>query len=125
MQMLETLFTDLTDVRLWLIVLIVSAVGLAEKLAIYRAGQRSAEAGLATSMPGIDGERRAKLETMFETRGTYILLLASIPGIGAAMAAVAGNVGVATATFVLWVAISILIRNWLIVILSGQLVTLF
>ncbi len=41
------------------------------------------------------------------------------------MAAVAGNVGVATATFILWVTISLLVRNWLIVILSGQLAILF
>lgn len=122
--MFEILVKDLTDVRLWLLVLLVSAVGLAEKLAIYHAGQRTAKADLS-SLPGVNEERRTRLETIFQMKGTYILLLASIPGIGAAMAAVAGNVGVATATFVLWVTISILIRNWLIVILSGQLANLF
>ncbi len=96
----------------------VTAVGLAEKLALYRAGQRSAKAALS-DVPGFNPERRARLEAMFQTRGTYILLLASIPGIGAATAAVA------TATLVLWVTISILVRNWLIVILSGQLAILF
>ncbi|MGW8319491.1 MAG: hypothetical protein ACWGPS_09615 [Candidatus Promineifilaceae bacterium] len=122
--MLDILVTDLTNPRLWLLVLLVSAVGLAEKLAIYRAGQRTAEADL-TSLPGVNEERRARLETMFQTRGTYILLLASIPGVGAAMAAVSGNVGVATATFVLWATISLLVRNWLLVILSGQLSIVF
>jgi membrane protein DedA with SNARE-associated domain len=122
--MLETLFVDLTDLRLWLIVLIVSVLGLVEKLAIYRAGRESAKADLS-DVPGFYPERRARIEAMFQTRGTYILLLASIPGIGAAIAAVAGNVGVATAVFVFWVAISNLTRNWLIVILSGQLVSLF
>ena len=122
--MLEILIADLTDLRLWLFVLIVSAIGLAEKLAFYRAGQRSAGADLST-IPGINAERRARLETMFQTRGTYILLLASIPGIGAATTAVAGNVGVAIIAFILWVTISNLIRNWLIVILSGQLAILF
>lgn len=77
--MLETLVADLTDVRLWLLVLLVSAVGLAEKLAIYHAGQRTAKADLS-SLPGVNEERRARLETMFQMRGTYILLLASIPG---------------------------------------------
>lgn len=121
--MLEILVTDLTDLRLWLIVILISAVGLAEKLAIYRAGQRTAKADLS-GLPGVTQERRARLEQMFETRGSYILLLASIPGIGAAMTAIAGNVGITTAVFVLWVTISILVRNWLIVILSGQ-VTIF
>lgn len=122
--MLETIVTDLTDLRLWLIIILVSAIGLAEKLAIYRAGLSTAKADL-TNLPGVTNERRARLEQFFQTRGTYILLLASIPGLGSAMAAVAGNVGVAAATFVLWVTISILIRNWLIVILSGQLASLF
>jgi len=102
----------------------VTAVRLAEKLALYRAGQRSAKAALS-DVPGFNPERRARLEAMFQTRGTYILLLASIPGIGAATAAVAETVGVATALFVFWVTISNLIRNWLLVILSGQLASLF
>lgn len=122
--MLGILVTDFTNPRLWLLVLLVSAVGLAEKLAIYRAGQRTAGADL-TDMPGITEERRARLDMMFQTRGTYILLLASIPGVGAAMAAVAGNIGVATAAFVLWATISLLVRNWLLVILSGQLSIVF
>jgi membrane protein DedA with SNARE-associated domain len=122
--MLEILLADLTDLRLWLVVLIVSAVGLIEKLAFYRAGKRSAGSGLS-DIPGIDPERADRLETMFQTKGTYILLLASIPGIGAATTAVAGIVGVNIALFVVWVAISNLIRNWLIVILSGQLSILF
>ena len=122
--MLQLLVTDLTDLRLWFFVIIVSAIGLAEKLAIYRAGQSTAKADLSR-LPGITEERQARLETMFSVRGSYILLVASVPGIGAAMAAVAGHIGIATAAFVLWVLISILVRNWLIVILSGQLAGLF
>jgi membrane protein DedA with SNARE-associated domain len=121
---LDTLLSDFMDLRLWLFVLFVTAIGLIEKLAIYRAGQQAAGADL-TNMPGVNQERRARLETLFEVRGSYILLLASIPGIGAVMAAVAGDVGVGAATFTILVAISILVRNWLIVILSGQLAALF
>lgn len=123
-QFLDILIADLTDLRLWLFVLIVSAIGLAEKLALYHAAQRSAAADLS-GVPGINEERRIRLETLFKKRGTYILLLASIPGIGAATTAVAGTVGVAIITFVFWVSVSNLIRNWLIVILSGQLAILF
>ena len=122
--MLQTIVTDLTDVRLWLIVLGVTAIGLAEKLAIFRAGQSTAKADLS-SLPGVTQERRARFEEMFQTKGSYILLLASIPGIGAAMSAVAGNLEVSTSSFVLFVFISTLVRNWLIVFLSGQLTLLF
>ena len=61
--MLEILIADLTDLRLWLFVLIVSAFGLPEKLAFYRAGQRSSGADLS-NVPGINSERRARLETL-------------------------------------------------------------
>jgi membrane protein DedA with SNARE-associated domain len=122
--MLDTLVADLTDVRLWLIVLMVTVIGLMEKLAIYRAGQRSVETELSDVL-GYSQERQARYEEMFRTRGAYILLLASIPGIGAAMSAVAGFVGVALAPFVIWVTISNLIRNWLIVLFTGQLASLF
>ncbi len=85
--MLEILIADLTDPRLWLFVLFVSAVGLAEILAFYRAGQRSAGVDLS-DVPGINAERAARLETMFQKRGSYILFLASISGVGAATTAV-------------------------------------
>lgn len=122
--MFKTLIADLTDPRLWLIVLFVSAIGLIEKLAIYRAGQQSASIDPKRAM-GIDPERAARLETLFETRGSYILILVSIPGIGAALSIVAGAIGVKAATFIFWVSLSNLIRNWLIVILSGQIINLF
>jgi membrane protein DedA with SNARE-associated domain len=122
--MLDTLVADLTDVRLWMIVILVTVIGLIEKLAIYRAGQRSVETELSDVL-GYSQERQARYEEMFRTRGAYILLLASIPGIGAAMSAVAGFVGVALAPFVIWVTISNLIRNWLIVLFTGQLASLF
>lgn len=122
--MIETLVSDLTDVRLWIIVLSVTAIGLVEKLAIFRAGQSTAKANLS-NLPGVTKERRARIEEMFQNRGSYILLLASIPGIGAAISAVAGNLGVSSSIFVLFVFISTLVRNWMIVILSGQLTLLF
>jgi membrane protein DedA with SNARE-associated domain len=122
--MLDIMVADLTDVRLWLIVIFVSAIGLVEKFAFYRVGQQSIEADLS-NLPGFDPERRARIETLFQTKGSYILLLASIPGIGALTAAIAGAFGISAAVFVFWVAISNLTRNWLIVILSGQIVALF
>jgi membrane protein DedA with SNARE-associated domain len=122
--MLDTLVADLTDLRLWMIVILVTVIGLLEKLAIYRAGQRSVETELSDVL-GYNQERQARYEELFRTRGAYILLLASIPGIGAAMSAVAGFVSVALAPFVIWVTISNLIRNWLIVLFTGQLASLF
>ena len=103
--MFGTLLADLTDPRLWLIVIFVSAVGLIEKLAIYRAGQQSASADLRRVM-GLEPERADRLKTLFETRGSYILMLVSIPGIGAALSIVAGAIGVTTAIFIFWVSIS-------------------
>ena len=122
--MIDTLIADFTDLRLWLVVIFLSAVGLASKLAIYRAGKFSADSDLS-GFPGYSPERRARLDRMFEMRGSIVLLLASIPGVGALTAAVAGNIGVSQAAFVFWVSISNITRNWLIVLFTGQLTSLF
>jgi hypothetical protein len=68
-QIIETVIADLTDVRLWLIVLIWTAIGLTEKLVFYRVGRSSASADLS-NVPGINPERRARLETLFHERGS-------------------------------------------------------
>lgn len=122
--MIDTLIADFTDLRLWLVVLFLSAVGLASKLAIYRAGKFSADSDLS-SFPGYSPERQARLDKQFKARGSLVLLLASIPGIGALTAAIAGNIGVRLSAVVFWVLISNIIRNWLIILFTGQVASLF
>jgi membrane protein DedA with SNARE-associated domain len=121
--MLETLVTDLTDLRLWLIVLAVSAFGVADKLVYYYAGQRGGNSAL-NKIPGYTPERAEKLHQLYARWGAFLLLLASIPMIGSALTVLGGVGGVGRNVFVVLVATSNLVRNWLIVFLSGGIVQL-
>ena len=121
--MLKTLFVDLTDLRLWLIVLAVSAFGVADKLVYYYAGQRGGQDAL-NKIHGFTPERAQKLHNLYDRWGTLLLLLASVPVIGSAMTVLGGVGGVSRNLFIVLVSISNLVRNWLIVILSGGIVAL-
>jgi membrane protein DedA with SNARE-associated domain len=121
--MLETLFVDLTDLRLWLIVLAVSAFGVADKLVFYYAGQRHGKAAL-NDIHGFTPERAEKFHQLYARWGSLLLLLASVPVIGSAITVLGGVGGVSRTLFIVLVSISNLVRNWLIVILSGGIVAL-
>jgi membrane protein DedA with SNARE-associated domain len=122
--MLETLFVDLTDLRLWLIVLAVSAFGVADKLVYFYAGQRGGKNAL-NKIHGYTPERAEKLHNLYDRRGSLLLLLASVPIIGSAMTVLGGVGGVGRNVFIVLVSISNLVRNWLIVILAGGIAGLF
>jgi membrane protein DedA with SNARE-associated domain len=121
--MLKTLFVDLTDLRLWLIVLAVSTIGVADKLVYYYAGQRGGQDAL-NKIHGFTPERAQKLHNLYDRWGSILLLLASVPVIGSAMTVLGGVGGVSRNLFIVLVSISNLVRNWLIVILSGGIVAL-
>lgn len=122
--MLETLFTDFTDLRLWLIVLVVSAFGVADKLVYYYAGKRHGKSAL-DKIHGYTPERAEKFHQLYDRWGSLLLLLASVPMIGSAMTVLGGVDGIARNTFIVLVSISNLVRNWLIVILAGGVAGLF
>lgn len=121
--MLQTLFVDLTDLRLWLIVLTVSAFGVADKLVYYYAGQRHGKDAL-NKIHGYTPERAEKLHRIYDRWGSLLLLLASVPVIGSSMTVLGGVGGVGRNLFIVLVFISNLVRNWLIVILSGGIAQL-
>jgi membrane protein DedA with SNARE-associated domain len=122
--MLEVLLADLTSLRLWIIVLILSAIGIIEKTAIFYAGERKGDA-ILEDLPGLTLRRKEQTKKLSERWGSKIMILASIPLVGSAVTAVSGIGHARRATFFLLVVISYLIRNWLIIILSGQVLSIF
>jgi membrane protein DedA with SNARE-associated domain len=122
--MLDGLFDDLTSLRLWIIVLILSAIGIIEKTVIFYAGERKGDAVL-DDLPGLTPGRKEQMKKLSERWGSIIMILASIPLVGSAVTAVSGIGHARRATFFLLVVISYLIRNWLIIILSGQVLSIF
>ncbi|MFC2046596.1 hypothetical protein ACFLTC_03635 [Chloroflexota bacterium] len=122
--MLDVLVSALTDPKLWIIVLVWGAIMMLERGMVFYASQQKGMAAL-NSLPGMTPERMESVASMFDRLGSGVLLFASIPMFGQLLTAIAGAGKASRATFVVFVAVSYLVRNWLIVILSEQIVNLF
>ena len=115
---------QLTDPNLWTVVLLISVIGVFSKLVYYQVGKRGSQA-VAERVPQVTPERLGQINGWYERHGSRVLAISSIPGIGSALAAIAGVVGVRIIIFVIWVFFSGLVRNWLLVIVFGQTLSLF
>lgn len=121
--MLDSIIADLTNTRLWVVVLIWAAIGVFNKLVYYEAGQKGGKAAL-NKIHGYTPEKAEKYHQLYERWGSPLLLLASVPVIGSVMTVLGGVGRVALPGFIIMVAISNLVRNWLIIIVSGGVVGL-
>lgn len=115
---------SLTDPKLWLIVIILSALGVVTQYALYAAGRSKGEEMLE-HVPRMTSKRRSQMEKRFERWGAFILVLAPVPIIGQAAVAVAGVGNVHRATFLIIVTVSYLVRNWLIVLVAVGVIDAF
>lgn len=104
----------------WLLVILLSALGVAGNLTLYKLGQKGQEA-VASRFPHIDPARWKRAGELFETRGSWILLSTCLPGLGMVLSTAAGAYGVRTHAFVLWVMIAKMARNWLLLIIVANL----
>jgi membrane protein DedA with SNARE-associated domain len=117
------IIADLTNTRLWVVVLIWAAIGVFNKVVYYKAGERSGKAAL-NHIHGYTPEKADKYHQLYQRWGSPLLLLASVPVIGSVITVLGGVGRVAMPTFIILVVVSNLVRNWLIIILSGGVVQL-
>ena len=106
----------LMDPQIWLVVLVMSALGAFGRLANFYAGSRGKEA-IINFYPRIKPETWDKVLKWYQRLGPVPLLIASIPIIGTLLTISAGMVGIGRNSFLFWVALSKVIRNWLLVFL--------
>lgn len=111
--------TLLLDVKIWLLILLLSTLGTVAALSFYYLGKRGTEAVLER-FPQIKEERWEEVQDLYQEHGTGLLLLSSIPMVGGLLIAAAGAFGVGVFTFFLWVLVSRVVRNWLVVLLFDQ-----
>lgn len=104
----------------WLLVILLSLLGVVGNLTLYKLGKEGKEA-VASRFPRIDLARFRRAGELFETRGSWILLLSSVPGLGLLLSTAAGAFGVKTHEFLLWVMVSKIVRNWLLLIIVANL----
>lgn len=101
----------------WVLVLLLSALGVVGNLALYKLGQKGEEA-VASRFPRIDPARWKRAGELFKTRGSWILLLSCLPGLGIVLSTAAGAYGVKSLEFVLWAMVAKVARNWLLLIIA-------
>ena len=104
----------------WLLVILLSLLGVVGNLTLYKLGKEGKEA-VASRFPRIDLARFRRAGELFETRGSWILLLSSVPGLGLLLSTAAGAFGIKTHEFLLWVMVSKIVRNWLLLIIVANL----
>ncbi len=115
---------SLLDLRLWLLVVVASAFGTAVTLAYYKVGSKGTEAVLLR-FPQIGSERWERTQTLYERHGSALLFVSFVPVVGMVLETAAGAVGVRMLSFIVWVFLGRMTRNWLLVLLVGQALYLF
>ena len=108
---------------IWFIVVIISLLGVVAKL-VYVGIGKGGRVAILEHVPKLETERLDEIQERYESGGARILLLSSIPGLGSAIAAVAGWLETPVPTFVVLVFISNLIRNGLLVVVLEKGISL-
>jgi membrane protein YqaA with SNARE-associated domain len=110
----------LTDPQIWLVILFLGVVGSLARLANYYAGQRGKEK-IETIYTQVRPETWENVLGYYRRMGPLPLLVASIPFIGTALTIGAGMAGIGRNSFILWVMVSKVIRNWILVLIIWNL----
>ena len=114
----------LVDLRLWILVLLVSGGGTAASLIPYYVGQRGTEV-VFEHYPRLEGRPWQRIEAAFGRWGAFSLVLSGIPGLGVALPIAAGAFGLRRRVFLGWAYLGQLLRFWVlmfVVLYSLQLV---
>jgi membrane protein YqaA with SNARE-associated domain len=106
----------LTDPQIWFVILVLSALGSLARLANFYAGQRGKDK-IEEVYTRIQPETWENVLGYYQRMGPLPLLVASIPFIGTVLTIGAGMVGIGRNSFLLWVMISKVIRNWILVLI--------
>lgn len=114
----------LLDIRIWLVVLAISALGTVTTLAYYYLGKQGAKA-VQDRVPQITEERWDRAQHLYQEYGSKLLFLSALPVVGAVLESAAGALGVGLTAYVVWVLIGRLVRNWVLFLLFDQALGLF
>jgi membrane protein YqaA with SNARE-associated domain len=109
----------LLDPGLWLVVLVISAIGSLGNLGLYSLGRRGTDEVLER-FPRLKGDRWDRIEGWYQRWGARILVLSGVPTLGAALTTAAGAFGVEKGPFLRWVFVGKVLRNWLLLLLLRQ-----
>jgi len=111
----------LTNPQLWLLILVLSVVGSFARLPNYYGGLRGKEM-IETLHPRIRPETWERVLDWYRRLGPVPLLIASIPFIGSLLTVAAGMAGIGRIYFLIFVFISKVVRNWLLLLIIAGII---
>jgi membrane protein YqaA with SNARE-associated domain len=111
----------LTDPKIWILILTISALGAFARLPNYYAGLRGKET-IITLYPRIEPQTWERVLKAYRNLGPLPLLIASIPIIGTLLTVSAGMAEINRTLFIIFVIISKVIRNWILFLLFFRLI---
>lgn len=111
----------LTNPQLWLLILVLSVVGSFARLPNYYGGLRGKEM-IETLYPRIRPETWERVLDWYRRLGPVPLLIASIPFIGSLLTVAAGMAGIGRIYFLIFVFISKVVRNWLLLLIIAGII---
>jgi membrane protein DedA with SNARE-associated domain len=114
---------QLSDPRTWLLVLVISIVGVISKSIYYFIGREGKDKALEKT-DKISPERWDELAERYEKGGSKTLIFGSIPVVGPVLAAIAGAFHTNFLLLVFWVMLSGIIRNWILVLVFNATLSL-
>jgi membrane protein YqaA with SNARE-associated domain len=104
----------LLNLRLWILVLVVSAIGTTGCLAFYYLGQRGTKA-VFDRYPQLEGKIWQRVEGTFQRFGSLTLAISGIPILGTALLIAAGAFGIGKRAFLVWAFVGRVLRYWTLV----------
>ena len=104
----------------WLIVLLLSVLGVVGNLALYQVGKRGVDA-IRERFPQVKDEQWLRIKRLYDEHGSLALLLSGVPVLGSLLTTAAGAFEVRLFSFVLFVFVAKLVRNWLIVVIPLEI----
>ena len=106
----------LLDPILWVLVIVVSAVGATGNLALYYLGRSGTDA-VFERFPQIEGERWKRIGAYYQRYGARVLIFSAVAGLGTVLTTGAGAFDIKRNVFLVWVFLGKLLRNWLVIVL--------
>jgi membrane protein YqaA with SNARE-associated domain len=109
----------LLDPVLWLVVIGASVLGAMGNLALYYLGKNGSGAVFAR-FPSLEGERWEQIGGYYQRHGGKLLLFSAVPGLGTVLTTGAGAYGIRRISFLFWVILAKMMRNWVLLLFFHQ-----
>lgn len=103
------------DLRLWALVIFLTAITVVTSVAKYRLGRNGLET-LKEHYPQVSDERWRTIDNYFQRWGAPVVLFSFLPLLAWIIPPAAGAYGIRFRTFLVWAFLAKMVRYWILII---------